>query len=287
MKKVVKRPTSIPAKSLKDYLDTQKVESRLLGPLDRHLMAKVDDGSRRSDVLHPSEIVKSDWCHRASYHLLRGAEKPAETKRLRSETVFSTGHEVHAKYQRWLYEMGVLVGDYSCRACKHRWQDRSPLACPNCKGIACTYDEVQVISDRHRIHGKADGLVEGLGDPFVLEIKSIGPGTLRMEQPQLLADHDGDILKAWRDIKRPFLGHRRQVTLYAEILQVDDIVILYELKATNEVREFVIKRNPALIEDVLEAALDLDYAVRNERIPDCNVGGEKLCTKCKPFEEKA
>lgn len=289
-RKVVRRPVKLESSRLKEYLDTNKTESRLLGPIDRHLMARVDTSTRRTDVLHPSEIVKPDWCHRASYHLLRGAAKPVETKRLRSENIFTTGHEVHAKYQRWLYEMGKLVGSFRCRACGYVFWGTSPLTCGNCNAVSLVYAEVPARSELHRIEGKADGWVTGLGADFLLEIKTIGPGTLRMEQPQLLADHGGDIVKAWRDIKRPFLNHRRQAGLYVELLHgwrndaPEEIVFLYELKATNETKEFVVRRRPDLVADVFEGALDVAYAVDQGKPPTCTVNGRELCAKCKPYE---
>lgn len=291
IRRVVRRPTSIPSSTLKDYLATGKADSRLIGPIDRHLMAKPADTSRRTDVLHPSEIVKSDWCYRASYHLLMGAPKPPEVKRLRSEGVFATGHEVHHKYQRWLYEMGALVGEFRCRNCHHVFWDQCPYTCPMCNSISLGYAEVPVMSVAHRIQGKADGWVTGLGADFLLEIKSIGPGTVRAEQPALLAEHDGDILKAWKDIKRPFLSHRRQCALYLELLHLErddapgEMLFLYELKATQEIKEFVVRRRPELVSGLLAAALRLVEDVRSGNIPGCNVNGEAGCRKCKPFED--
>ena len=36
------------------------------------------------------------------------------------ENVFAEGHAIHAKYQTWLWEMGVLFGDWLCLDCGHR-----------------------------------------------------------------------------------------------------------------------------------------------------------------------
>ena len=290
--RLVPRPT-LTSSTLKDYLATGKTKSRLLGPLDRHLMGRQDVSDRRTDVLHPSEIIKADWCHRASYHLLNGAPKPPQVKRLRSESIFETGHESHRKYQRWLQEMGNLKGDFRCGQCGVVDWDVSPTCCPACGANAFVYAEVPAVSVEHRIQGKADGWVTGLGEDFLLEIKTIGPGTIRFEQPSLLADRDGDILKAWADIKRPFLNHRRQAGLYVELLHhmrpgaPEEIVFLYEFKATQECKEFVVRRRPELVADVFDAALDVVSAVEHQRIPECNIKGPGFCAKCKPFEALA
>jgi len=44
---------------LKKFVDVGKKNTRVLGSLERHLMSKPKDRSRRTDVLHPSEMVGS------------------------------------------------------------------------------------------------------------------------------------------------------------------------------------------------------------------------------------
>jgi hypothetical protein len=51
------------------YLDTKKTDTRLTGHIERHLMKKAP-GERSTTVLHPSEMIKADFCHRYSYYLL-------------------------------------------------------------------------------------------------------------------------------------------------------------------------------------------------------------------------
>jgi hypothetical protein len=56
------------------YLDTKKTDTRLTGHIERHLMKK-EPGDRSTTVLHPSEMIKADFCHRYSYYLLTGGKK--------------------------------------------------------------------------------------------------------------------------------------------------------------------------------------------------------------------
>ena len=41
---------------LKKFLDAKKSDHRLMGDVERHLLMK-PKGDRRTDVLHPSEII--------------------------------------------------------------------------------------------------------------------------------------------------------------------------------------------------------------------------------------
>lgn len=296
-RRIVKRPTSVKSASMSQYLKEGRTETRVLGPIGRHLLSRPLDTSRRQDVLHPSEMIKEDWCHRASYHALRGVTVDPERHAMALESVFEEGHEIHRKWQRWLYEMGVLLGNFECRMCKHVFWGQSPTACEKCQSISLVYKEVPAVSDKYRIHGHADGGIRGLGNDLLLEIKSIGPGTIRTYAPHYLAQADGDVQKAWKEIKRPFVDHVKQTQIYMEVLRLmaeengggfapEEVVFIYELKATQASKEFVVRRSTRLVDDILEAALDVVYAAEKGKIPDCNVSPEG-CKKCKAYDAAA
>ena len=94
---------------LQKYLDTKKVPTRLIGEVERYILKK-PRSNRNTTVLHPSEIIKPDWCHRYSYYLLNGGEPKTEKPSLRLQNIFDEGHAIHVKWQNRLAEMGVLYG---------------------------------------------------------------------------------------------------------------------------------------------------------------------------------
>ena len=96
------------ATELQKYLDTKKVPTRLIGEVERHLLKKPRE-DRSTTVLHPSEIIKPDWCHRYSYYLLTGGEPKTEKPSLRLQNIFDEGHAIHAKWQKRFQDMGVLI----------------------------------------------------------------------------------------------------------------------------------------------------------------------------------
>jgi hypothetical protein len=271
-------------RELKSFLDSAKRETRLLGSVERFILSKPFE-LRSQDVLHPSDLIKPEWCALAAYHALQGNYVETRDKpTLRTQSIFDEGHAIHAKWQTYLKDMGVLYGYWSNK----KWGLSKDMP------STVKYKEVPLKSAKHKISGHSDGWVKGLGEDFLIEIKSIGSGTIRMEAPYLLADADNDLEKAWRNIRMPFRTHMLQGQVYLHLchLMVEEgifesapkeIVFIYELKANQDYREFIVKYNPEFIEDIFEKALDVSWAVDNNRPPMCSINAEKGCKRCAPF----
>lgn len=276
-----------PTGALKAFVDVAKKQTRVLGSVERHLLAKPLDTSRRTDVLHPSEMADPLWCHRASYFQLQG--RPVVAKRnlsFRILSVFEEGHSIHAKWQKWFYEMGTLFGKWYCQECEEMFWGPS-----DCHDGPLEYREVPLFYEPLRIYGHSDGWLVNLGDPLMLEIKSVGMGTIRWEANELLAEHGNDFGKIWDAVKAPFMKHITQVQIYmklAELLELEDhpqeAVIIYENKATQEAKEFVVPKSDFGIEHIFEAAKKIVDAVATNTPIACNIGADG-CSKCKGYDE--
>ena len=293
------KPKTIESKELKNFLNTTKRETRLMGAVERYILARPRD-HRNHTVLHPSDMIKAEWCSLASYHALRGnyvevREKPG----LRMQSIFDEGHAIHHKWQNYLKEMGVLHGLWEFTGEVEEGAGPIKLmgwATAPAGFEKITYKEVPLQSEKHKISGHADGWVKGLGEDFLIEIKSIGTGTIRMEAPAILAQADNDLEKAWRNIKQPFRPHILQGQVYLHLchLMVEEgllesapkeIVFIYELKANQDYKEFVVQYTPEFVEGLFERALDISWAVDNERPPMCNLDPIKGCERCAPYRE--
>lgn len=280
---------TLKSKELKSFLEAGKRESRLMGAVERHILSQPFE-ERSQDHIHPSDIIKSEWCALAQYHALRGNFVETKDKpTLRTRRIFDTGHDTHARWQNYLRDMGVLYGLWSVKGIKE-WALSSELA-PNSE-----YLEVPLQSGKHSMSGHSDGWVKGLGEDFLIEIKTIGPGGIRMESPELFAQAGGDLDKAWRNIKYPFKSHMLQGQVYLHLAHLmlaeglldsapNEIVFIYELKANQDYKEFVVKYNPEFTKDIFERALDVTWAVENNRPPMCSINAEKGCRRCEPFRE--
>jgi hypothetical protein len=276
-----------PNGTLKKFVDIGKKNTRVLGSVERHLLSRPKDLSRRTDVLHPSEMVSADWCHRASYFQLTGLPV-IETRKtsMRLETVFAEGHAIHAKWQQWFYEMNVMYGKWFCQDCEEMFWGGS-----DCHDGPLEYREVPLYYEPLRISGHADGWLVGLGDPLMLEIKSIGVGTLRWEAPELLMDNDNNFDKAWKALDAPFMKHISQVQVYmrlAELLGYENVpqeaVLIYEAKPNQEVKEFVVPKSNFGTDHIFEAAQMICDAIKAKTPPQCNIGPNG-CAKCKGYND--
>jgi hypothetical protein len=269
---------------LKKFLDAKKTNPRLIGDIERHLMSRPPE-KRSTTVLHPSEMVKADWCLRASYFALTGAEVKKDKPNLRLQSIFDEGHSIHAKWQNWFREMGVLYG---------AWGDSTGTSWAVATDIhkSVDYKEVPLVLPELMIAGHADGWIKGIGDDCLIEIKSIGAGTLRFEAPELLSKADGDLTKAWRSIRRPFRTHILQGQMYLELAKrifgddaPNEIVFIYELKADQDYREFTIKADYEFVAPIFEKAQLVVDAFKAGVPLECTNNGALGCKQCNQFGE--
>lgn len=274
---------------LKKFLDAKKTNRRLVGDVERFLLSQ-PPGDRRTDVLHPSEIIKRDWCLRQSYFLLRGHKKIQEKPNLRLQSIFDEGHAIHAKWQNWFAQMGVLHGQFKCLACGKLTWGTSPDMCEICQSRNLVYAEVTLRDDKLRIAGHTDGWIKGIGDDCLIEIKSVGPGTIRAEASELF-DRGQDFMAAWKEVRRPFNSHIMQGQMYLELMKrmghdVNEIVFLYELKADQDYKEFAVKADYELVKHIFDKAEKVVKAVEEEEAPRCsnNLGG--YCKHCEGYNEE-
>jgi len=282
---------SVVKSDLKKFLDAKTKKTRLLGDLERHLQ-KRPVGDRSTTVLHPSEMIKKDFCRRGSYFLMSGRTKIAEKPPLRLQSIFDEGHAIHAKWQRWFQEMGVLHGMFQCQRCDKITWGTSPEECEHCNAPwqKLIYEEVTLFDDDLRIKGHTDGWVKGIGDDTLIEIKSIGPGTIRSSAPGLMMDADGDFMKAWSNVRRPFSDHIMQGQMYLELMKrggnpINEITFLYELKADQSYKEFTVQADYELVRHVFDNALKIVNAVDAGVAPECNNNPGGTCKQCAPYSE--
>lgn len=266
-----KRPTVKKATSskLKSFKSTYKSTSALLGEVERHVVTEnLEESQRNPHVIHPSEICKADTCRRAIYY--RISDTPADSTGVNVsfhlQRVFDEGHDIHDKWQGWLWGMGKLYGYWECLVCDAYWYARSPINCAKCGAPKrkIRYREVPVRSDEHLISGHADGLL----DEGLIEIKSVGVGTLRFEAPGFhdkLQSGEWTINETWNAIKRPFPTHIRQAMIYAYCKGIDTIIFIYEWKPSQSVKMFTVKFSEELVNPILEVCKDIKWAVEKKR----------------------
>ena len=251
----------ISAKDMKRLINSPY---RLLAPVERLLLEKNDLNNQERDSLHlhPSEICKKDWCPRSSWYKIKGYPSPEQSFTLQRLNIFAEGHLIHKKWQDWLLEAGVLDAA-----------------------------EVPVVDIDHHIIGHADGVVNDKHGKAVLEIKSVGVGTIRMEDYGMFAPYgkkEITIDELWASIKYPFASHIRQTQLYMYCLGIHNAIILYEWKATQDVKEFAISFQPDIVDSILASCYSVVKALDEPAPPARPVWvsqEHRVCKSC-PYKKE-
>ena len=117
------------------------------------------------------------------------------------------------------------------------------------------------------ISGRADAIIDIDSKPYVLEIKSIASYKFqRLEAP----DQD----------------HIKQIQLYMHYFKIPDGILLYENKDKQELKEFVIKYDPFIVQDILKNFKKLKKQIDSDLLPDVPVNIESWrCDYCEYRDE--
>jgi hypothetical protein len=258
----------------------------------------IEEQAEANTHIRPSEMAKADWCPRATYYRLAGWTIPEERYNFVMENIFTEGDEIHLKWQARARKTGKLWGLWACQLCNERHTGTEP-GLPGCNhnyGHIWVYKEVELRPEGTMIRGHADGALFGLDTLW--ELKSIGIGTLRMEAPKLLARYVCknsrgktiyDLDSLWRELKRPFTSHVRQVNVYlwlAELLGLPftKMTFLYEFKSNQNVKEWTITKSAAILDPLLDKARKVEYSLETGVPPLCGNPDKKQCL-CVKVEE--
>lgn len=251
---------------------------------------------RRQDIIHPSEMAKTGWCPRGTYLRIKACReasdpflKPKEYVGVQLLNIFDEGHYIHDKWQKRLWDMGLLYGSWYCNQCEGRFNGLSPDKClaSHCRAPKkfLEYREIGLQAPEFLISGHADGGVPS--KKALIEIKSVGAGTVRVSAPELYKKYsDGqkvDLPGLWKAIEEPFPDHVNQGQLYLRICQImgfdyTQISFLYESKFNQGAKEFVVQYDPKHTEDLFESARQITQALEGlTNPPACPHNG---CTDC-------
>lgn len=275
---------------VESYVDQFKAknENRVLSKIEGVLATRYAEkqGKRDTDHLHPSSLAKNNWCPRENFYKLTDTEESNPgTLGIRRLNIFEEGNAIHDKWQKWMWLTGCLVGNWRCNRCDHGWMGKSPIVCPECGTHDIKYMEVPIFNDEHHIIGHADGEWEDHRGRALIEIKSVGLGTIRWDAPDLYRGYEEGNLSLddlWKRIKRPLLPHRRQINLYMYCRKLDQAIVIYEWKPTQEIKEFHLTLDMDLVQPMLDGAKVVLSALDSGVVPDRPEGfmKSKQCKFC-------
>lgn len=271
--------------ALAQYLDAGRSGNKVISALEQYMLSQPPDTSRNHRLLHPSEVAADDWCPRYNQMVIEDrVDMRAEVLRLRMRSIFAYGHLAHAKWQGWFRDMGVLWGKWNCSLCG----DVSVGAEPDGSGHRYEYREVPL--DSGIWGGHADGVLTMDFDTLLLEVKTVGTGTIRYGAPSLLSK--GSLEEMFDAITQPFANHMRQAQIYLELFHrqnhpaystikdsLESAVFLYECKSNQAAREFIVKRDDSWVSDRMEQADLLEGYIHSGELIECPHDGSCKCRR--------
>lgn len=248
------------------------------------------DTSRRWDIVHPSELShQSKFCPRSVY--LRITEGPLVKEEFDfvRENIFAEGNSIHSKWQERLRLYTELWGDWKCLVCGYVRRDTlEPGECGSCENELWEYVEVNLHAEQEALLcGHADGGI--LDERALVEFKSVGEGTVRIEAPTMYKSAEGDLKALWKAINKPFKTHLNQGDIYLWIcketgLPFDKICYVYESKWNQLIKEFVVEYDERRSLKLVNQARSIQTAVETGVEPECRFPGE--CKECKPYDDR-
>lgn len=293
----IRKKKKILSPRLKAHLEAKKHESVLIGDVHRYIQT-IEDDRATSAYIHGSEVSKADWCPRATWHRLVGhAPKAVAPHPLRLTLIFDRGSRSGEQWQQWTGDMGILWGEWKCIVCGdviEEWSNSLPM-------IGCSdrisgvhiwkYREVPFFDPATGIAGHADGIVNPTGDEcLVMENKTIGPGTLR--KLHVMSDDDPDEMSSdkFSRVSKLLPDHFIQMQIYLRLAQdlepvlgpITRAVAVYEHKADQQAREFVVEYEERWTNDIWDTALDIQWSIDKGREVRCPYGG---CRQCRAYED--
>lgn len=280
---------------LADYANASK-GTLLLGEIQAHMLKEhAKPSTRRQDIIHPSEVAKTGWCPRSTYERIKACReasdaflKPAESIGVQLLNIFDEGHLIHTKWQTRLQKMGTLWGNWECGECQHIYKGMLfPDVCSFCNSGNLIYREVPLRAEQYLIAGHADGAIPSIA--ALIEIKSVGAGTVRIEAPKIYEAHtEGqkiDLQGLWKAIEEPFPSHLNQGQLYLRLCDImglpfTKIVFIYESKFNQGVKEFVVEYDPNYCDKLITQCYFIVGALNNTmNPPECPTNGCKDCER--------
>jgi hypothetical protein len=268
--------------------------------VDELLIERARHNDRKYDVFHPSEW---DGCHRKiaySFYESQGVitiDKAALKFDPQLERIFDNGHFMHARWGRYLEELGILRGKWMCK----NWMAHTEKGVEqgdiryvprifgqdNTTGVPKP-DRCECGSDRFEYVelGFHDEMVTNWGGHLdaIVDIPGSPEGT-----PPIIVDFKTMNPFQFGTLDSPLPKHKTQMQIYLYLSKLQMGKFIYEDKGNQKVKEFNVYRDDDYIAVKVEEAKFLRKCVtgRNKKgqraLPDRAYmsAGHKECMKCK------
>jgi len=242
---------------LNTFSNTPPDVTSLMELVDTYVRWSENSKTRSYEYYHPSEFGK---CLRASQYK-RYAEKGIidMTENVidgRTYRLFQKGHNMQSRWEKYFLAMGVLRGIWKCSntACQKIYgaDDKLGVFKPDvceCGNKHFWYNEVSVEDKKLNMRGNVDLILDFsrfnaaiFGDKITKTFnEDLLPKTPIVVDMKTINERGFENLDKYH--KPPGLGYQVQLTIYANLLDVEYGVLIYECKNDSRIRSYKIPRN--------------------------------------------
>ena len=235
------------------------------------------DGQYRDySYFHPSDL---GYCIRKA--VLMKLDFPGRFYVMpRLQRIFENGHSTHARFQEHLGKMGVLYGNWICSNCEKVLGKESRIGIPrpsNCH--YCKNPKTREVFDNkgNRIWGPEPifHYKELRVENSVMDVKGHSDGVINIKGTNHVVDFKTCSQAAFNDVKirnQPMEAHVFQINIYMYILQVDYGLLVYENRNDLRIKEFLLKKDPAVLKEVINRIKVAKAALENNTVPEIPLG---------------
>jgi len=280
--------------SLKKVFNSMKDEGIILPKLNKFLLAIGQDADRNHGMNSPSAVSS---CPRSIYYGRTGITSDGVIDP-RTRRIFDNGHHVHARLQDYLEEEGcLLVPEVPV------WNTDLKIL-GHCDGIlrvnrfTLAILEIKSINSNgfaHLTTAKPEHQMQAQVYMYCLEKlrdKLCAAGDYNEVKSELLESYDvlmqSFVTGGRRFTKEQKIAHKVELMgkimdiLYETPKRIDTMSVVYENKDTQDIKEYVIKWDDELVEEIAEKYTFLNKSVDTQTIPDRpDEANTKSCQYCR------
>jgi len=280
------------------------VNINVLKAVNSHLLDRAKANDRDYSYFHASS-----WedCHRKvaySYYESKGAiniDESALKLNSQLERIFDNGHYTHDRWRDYLMGTAVdaLLGRWTCInwsahpepklfGTETKFGCTKPSKC-ECGSTKFQYAEVGFRDDETWWGGHVDAIIDITKWPYkkLGEYKDIA--ALPDDERYFLIDFKTMNPFEFKGLEKPKTEHKTQMQVYLYLSGLKFGKFVYENKANQAVKEFLVLRDDAMIAVKREEAIRLRYQVTNTNSQGQHVlpprgydsRGHKKCLECK------
>ena len=190
------------------------------------------------------------------------------------ERIFDNGHSLHARWRVYFERSGAMLGCWKCNACQALYGQNKklgilrPSCCEKCGAADLHYQEVGFRDDETMWGGHVDAVIDVAKYrkyqlSFINSTEMPQQEITNSEDKYIVVDFKSMNPRQFRTLEGPLPDHITQMQIYLYLSGLRYGKFVYEDKATQNVKEFLVTRDDNLLAVKKEEAIWLKFVVTN------------------------